>query len=81
MKKLMIAVSLVVSLISVPLVMAAGGQGVPNHQQSRRLEQWHKSQDEKFKAIENDVAMSFKNSELERQNDATRTIPSPSRKR
>ncbi len=81
MKKLIIAVILMVSLIFVPLVMAAGGQGVPNHQQWKRVEQWHKNQNERFKAIENDVAMSFKNSELERQNDTTRAIPSPVRKR
>ncbi len=81
MRKLIIAVSLMVSLISTPLVMAAGGQGVPNHQQWMRVEQWRKNQNERFKAIENDVAMSFKNSELERQNDATSAMPSPARKR
>jgi hypothetical protein len=81
MKKLIIAMILPLFLISVPIVMAAGGQGVPNHQQWKRAEQFHKSQDEKFKAIENEVAMSFKNSELERQNDATRAMPSPARKR
>ena len=81
MKKLIIAMILPLFLISVPIVMAAGGQGVPNHNQSKRVEQWHKKQDEKFKAIENEVAMSFKNSELERQNDATRAMPSPTRKR
>ncbi|MGA8830852.1 MAG: hypothetical protein WB554_04540 [Desulfomonilaceae bacterium] len=81
MKKLIIAVSLMVSLISIPPAMAAGGQNVPNHQQWKHVEQWRKNQNERFKAIENDVAMSFKNSELKRQNDTTRAIPSPVRKR
>jgi hypothetical protein len=81
MKKLIIAMILPLFLISIPIVMAAGGQGVPNHHQSKRVEQWHKSQDERFKAIENEVAMSFRNSELERQNDANCAMPSPSRKR
>lgn len=81
MKKLIIGVILMSSLIFVPLSMAAGAQGVPNHQQWKRFKQWQKKQNERFKAIENDAAMSFKNSELERQNDTTRAIPSPVRKK
>ncbi|MDA8406240.1 MAG: hypothetical protein M0T73_05185 [Deltaproteobacteria bacterium] len=81
MRKLIIAVSLMVSLISIPPIMAAGGQNVPNHQQWKRVEQWNKNQSDRFKAMEEEVAMSFRNSELERQNDTTRAIPAPVRKR
>lgn len=65
MKKLIIAVILILAPIYIPLAMAAGGQNVPNHQQWKRVEQWHKNHNDRFKAIEEEVAMSFKNSEFE----------------
>ena len=75
MKKLIIAVILILARSHVPLVNGGWWPKVPNHQQWKRVEQWHKNQNDKFKAIEKEVAMSFKNSEFERR--APPAPPSP----
>ncbi len=79
MKKFMIGLSLLMSLSSIPPVMAAGGQNVPIHSpQSKRVEQWHKNQSDRFKDMEEEVAMSFRNLESESRNNRS---CSPVRKR
>ena len=68
MRRIIIALSLVLAPIFAASAMPAGGQNVPIHSpQSKRVEQWHKNHSDRFKDMEEEVAMSFRNLESESQ--------------
>ncbi|MGC8658171.1 MAG: hypothetical protein ACP5U1_03780 [Desulfomonilaceae bacterium] len=66
MKKIIIALALVLAPFFVTTVMSAGGQNVPIHNpQTKRVEQWHKNQNDRFKIMLEELATSFRNLESE----------------
>jgi hypothetical protein len=55
MKRIILALTVVVFLASVPAVMARGNHRFALDQKWKQVQQWQKQQDDRFKAIERDA--------------------------